>query len=119
MNVPTACGVIFCNPVGPSLPWGTPLLVLFDTARSLIMIGCLAVIVQVPRHVRRTQTSGQRSRLIAHAMFAIIVVDTEIDHFGDYASMRLPLSLVAIGYSIHGMWQLRHELAAQPRGRAK
>lgn len=113
----TVCPV-FCNPHGPNTPFATPLLVVVDVLRVVSVVGALLIVALVLRVFRRVEVSGQRSRFLAFALFALVVANTEMNKIGDYPSLRLPMSLAAVIYAVHGMRSvLTLELPAQPRDR--
>lgn len=116
--IASGCSVIvLCNPGGPSTPFGNWWLALFDTARCLSIIGGIAVIAQVPGGLTRCHNSGQRARLIAFALWALVVITTEAEHLGDGAGIRLALNVAATAYALWGMWGFRMETPGQDAGR--
>lgn len=107
---------VFCNPHGPGTPFGSPVLVVCDSLRVLCTLGGLAVLASIPPAIRWAGTAGQRSRLVSFGMFALVVMNTEAVHFGDYPSIRLPLTLAAVAFAAHGMYSIhRHERPAESR----
>lgn len=107
---------LVCNPHGPGTPFASPLLVVLDSLRVLCALGGLAIVIALLRSIRWANTPGQRSRLVALGLFGLVVVNTEAVHLGDYPSIRLPLTLAAVAFSVHGMWSIfRQEAPARPR----
>lgn len=111
-----AC-TLWCNPAGPDLPFGTPWLIVWDTIRVLCALGGVAVLVMLPGAIRRTTATGQHARLVSFGLFALIVLDTEISHIGDDASVRLALCATAIWLAVAGMWRMRSEHPAEQNQR--
>lgn len=105
--------IVVCNPGGPSTPFATWWLILFDTIRSLCIVADVVVITQVPRALARCRTSAQRARFIAFALWALVVITTEAEHLGDGAGIRLALNVTATGYALWGMWGFRMETPGQ------
>lgn len=111
------CPGFWCSSSGPGTPFATPLLAVCDVMRILCALGGVAVVWALPKAIRRAVTHGQRSRLLGLGLFAVIVLTGQSVHLGDVPSVRLPLTLVAIGFSVHGMWSIhRYERPAQPLG---
>lgn len=109
------CPVV-CNPKGPGTPFASPLFVVLDTIRVLCVLGGVAIVVSIPKAIQGATTAGQRSRLVAFGLFGLVVINTEAVHLGDYPSIRLPMTVAAVVFAVHGMWSIfRHEYPAQPR----
>jgi hypothetical protein len=104
----TECQV-FCNPDQPSQPFGTPLLAVWDTLRVLSILAGFIVLALLPTVIGRVRTHGQRARFIGLGIAAAVVIDTEINHIGDYASVRLALAVAAMAFSAYGLIAARTE----------
>lgn len=115
-NYLTSCTVaIVCSPNGPGTPFGSPILVLFDTLRFLCIVSCLVTLAMTPKVYHLLNTSGQRARVHALILFMLQGITTESEHLGDYASARLAFNLAAAGWALYGMWQMRREYPAKRR----
>lgn len=93
-----------CSPEGPSTPFGTPVLAVFDALRALCMIAGLVVIVVTPTVVLRAGHWGQAMRFAALCAFCLVAVDTRMEHFGDYPSVRLLVDLLGTAAALLGIW---------------
>ena len=100
---------LLCAPDDPSTPFGSPLLALYDGLRVLMALVTLAVVVATPWAISRCFTSGQRSRFIALALYAVALMITNTDHLGDEVGVRFVVNLAAVAYSAHGLWRFRRE----------
>lgn len=92
---PRAPCFLFCTPVGPNTPFSTPLLAALDTARVLCVVVGIVVVVSILRILLRPQSWSQRCTFAALAMYALVAIDTRLEHLGDYPSARTGLDIVA------------------------
>jgi hypothetical protein len=106
---------MLCAPSGPGTPFGSFVLILVDCLRILTMLIGMAVIVWTPRLVLESPALGQQCRLASQAMFALIVIGTEIDHMGDYAHYRLYVSFIAVALMLFGLTRLSKEIPPKTR----
>lgn len=63
---------------------------MYDTMRILSMAAvAVAVVLAIALIARPYSAVGQRVRLVSQAGLALIVASIEVEHFGDYANLRL------------------------------
>lgn len=104
------CNPLLCNPTGPHDLFGTPLLATADTIRLLVILAALALVFSIGMAWQRSvRHGGQRMRYISLALFAAIVVGTELENLGNIPSYRLVVSVIAVVSGIIGLWKFRNE----------
>lgn len=109
------CNPIFCSPDGPHLPFGTWYLVIFDTVRLATIFAALGMMVALgTAWARSVPHGGQRDRYMALAIFAVVIIGTEVENLGNIASYRLVLSVVGVVLAYRGLWRFRHEEPSIP-----
>jgi hypothetical protein len=103
-------------PQGPGVPFGNATLAVFDSMRLLcIALVAISVIFAVVLITRRCGAVGQRIRLASQAGLAALVASIEVEHFGDYANLRLvAVLLVTLGAAWGNYLGVRYEALAQP-----
>lgn len=101
-----------CSPDYPGHPFGSGWLALFDAARLLCAFLAVVTLTYTPGTFARARTRGQRARLAALSLLSLQAVVTEIEHLGDYASLRLALNLAAVCFALYGTRALYREQAA-------
>jgi len=106
---------IWCNPDGPDLPFGSFWLSVWDFFRILCVIGGITVLIMLPTAIARTRVRGQWARLIAFGLLVLLVINTELSHLGDDASVRLGLSVAGIAFAVLGMVKMRDESPSSRR----
>lgn len=109
MIVDAADYCLICAPDGPSTPFGTPALILYDTMRMICWIFAGFCAAYMPRAIMLAKLPGQRVRFLGQALFAVVAVATEVDHFGDTANYRLVVNAVALGLCAWGLWSFFRE----------
>lgn len=102
------CDTLLCAPDGPSSPFGDPYLLIIDSVRLGTII-LAAVVVCLSVVAMRRLDNPQGTRFLSLAVFALVACLTEIDHFGDYASYRLLLNVVACALGVYGTWHYLHD----------
>lgn len=105
--IPEDCWAI-CAPDGPGTPFSVETFWL-DVFRVVLMVMGIYLIVLTPRLVFRAKAIGQQFRLLGHAVFAAVAVGTEVDHLGDYANYRLPLTFVGVCLLLYGVYRMKYE----------
>ena len=111
--IPEDCWAI-CAPDGPGTPFSYGTLWL-DIFRLVVMVLGVLLIVITPRLVFSAKAVGQQCRLLGHAVFASIAVGTEIDHLGDYANYRLPLTFAGVCLLLYGIYRMKFETPPETR----
>lgn len=106
------------EPDGPSRPWGDVGLWLCDALRTYCItagiVYLLAVWVLVFR--RAGVTVGQRVRFSLTILFVMVIIGTELSHYGDYVHWRLYFGTIAVSGMLWAVWSFwRRELPAQLR----
>jgi hypothetical protein len=103
-------------PQGPSIPFGNVTLAVFDSMRLICLaLVAVSVALAVVLIVRRCGAVGQRIRLVSQAGLAVLVASIEVEHFGDYANLRLvAVLLVTLGAAWGNYLGVRYEAPAQP-----
>ncbi len=92
-----------CSPQGPGDPFGTPILIVVDVARIVVVVAALGVVVtSIVDALRRPVASPQAARFIGLSAFALSAATTELAHLGDFASFRLPLNIIGCGLCLWG-----------------
>ena len=110
-----SCLPIICSPSYPHTPFGTWYLAVFDLLRVACVVGCMVLIGMVITAWHRSYShGGQRDRYLALALFAFMVVGTEVENLGNIASWRLAMSLLAVTVAIRGLRRFRRELPSPP-----
>lgn len=102
-----------CSPEGPQTPFGSGWLSLFDTVRLLCAVIAVVTLVFTPKAYTMLRAPGQRARVAALTLLSLQAIITEIEHLGDYASLRLALNFAAVCFALYGILQLREEIPAQ------
>lgn len=111
------CLPIICSPTGPSTPFATWYLVLFDLARVLCVVAAIWLLGSIGAAWRRSYPhGGQRDRYAALGLLAFVVIGTEIENLGNIASYRLALSIVAMLLAVRGLRRFEREQPAAPGG---
>lgn len=109
------CTSLWCNPTGPGTPFGTWYIAIFDSCRVLCVIVSMWLISEIAQAWRRSFAhGGQRDRYAALGLFAFIVIANEVSSFGDIASYRLVLSVLAVLLAVRGLRRFRFEQPAIP-----
>lgn len=94
-------------PLGPSTPFGTPLLILVDTLRVFVMVAGLGLAAVTPYAAfTRSMSRGQLIRFLSLALYAGAAAGTELAHLGDYAHWRLVVNVAAAILGVLGMSSL-------------
>jgi hypothetical protein len=103
-------------PQGPGVPFGNATLVVFDSMRlACLALTAVSVAFAVVLIARTDGAIGQRIRLFSQVGLAILVATIEIEHFGDYANLRLvAVLLVSLGAAWGNYLGARYEALAQP-----
>jgi hypothetical protein len=103
-------------PQGPGVPFGNATLAAFDSIRLICLaLVAVAVVFTVLLIARRDGAIGQRIRLFSQAGLAILVASIEVEHFGDYANLRLvAVLLITLGAAWGNYLGVRYEAPAQP-----
>lgn len=120
LAAPYVAGVTFTwfgtPPQGPSDPFGNPTLVVYDSMRvSCIAAVAVSTVFALVLVLRRPGTVGQRIRLASQTGFAIAAATIEIEHFGDYANMRLIfILLVSVAAAWGNYLGVRYEAPPSP-----
>jgi len=113
------CNPLLCSPTGPGTPFGTWYLALFDSIRIVaVLVAFGLMFVTGVAWARSVPHGGQRDRYLALAIFAVVVIGTEIQNIGNVASYRLVLSLIGIVFALRGIVRFKHEQPSQPNSRA-
>ena len=108
------CNPFVCNPAGPHDPFGSAVLVVADTARLLVILAALALVFSVGMAWQRSVPGGgQRMRYMSLAMFAAVVIGTELENIGNTPSYRLIISAAGVVCGIIGLWKFRKEQPAE------
>jgi hypothetical protein len=111
----SSCSPLICSPDYPHKPFGAWYLTLFDLARVSCVVACMVLIgLIVTAWHRSYEHGGQRDRYLALAVFAFMVVGTEVENLGNIASYRLVLALGAVVLAIRGLLRFRAELPSKP-----
>lgn len=105
---------VVCSPYTPHTPFGSPLLIVWDTARTITILACVVTLTMIPKGYSVCVTSGQRARLFALVLWLLQDITTEATHLGDDASIRLLFNLGAALIGLYGIYMMRKELPAQP-----
>jgi hypothetical protein len=112
-----SCNPVFCSPSGPHLPFGTWYLAIFDTVRLVTIFAALGMMMALGiAWARSAPHGGQRDRYMALAVFAVVVIGTEVENLGNIASYRLVLSTIGVVLAYRGLWRFRHEQPSIPEG---
>lgn len=90
------CDPPWCAPEGPGNPWGTAELGVWDSVRVVLVLISAFVAIRSVIAAVWTDNRGQTWRYVALSMFAVITAGTELNHLGDWAHWRLPLSAVGV-----------------------
>jgi hypothetical protein len=114
--VPVSCAWLCGPPQGPSDPFGSPALIVYDTMRLIcIALATIAVLLTGVYLLRRPTVPGQQARFLTSAGFAIVAVSVEVEHFGDYANWRLILVFICSAGAAWGNYSaLRMESPPTP-----
>lgn len=114
---PDDCTGLLCVPVGPGTPFATPILIAADTVRLAVIVGGGAsILLTALSAIRASATAGQATRMAGLGLFCLVAINTKVARLGDLPSMRLALTVAAVGLSVHGMWSFRtREHPSQPR----
>lgn len=94
-------------PQGPSDPFGSPVLVIIDSLRVLVVIGAIYVVSRCIWALSAVKHWRQKSRFLALTLAVCILALTQIDHLGDYIHYRLPVTMLVIAFSVHGLWRVK------------
>jgi len=109
------CLPLICSPDYPHTPFGTWYLAVFDLLRVACVVGCMMLIGMIITAWHRSwEHGGQRDRYLALAVFAFMVVGTEIENLGNVMSYRLVLALCAVALALRGLYRFRQELPSKP-----
>jgi hypothetical protein len=104
------CDPLVCNPTGPHDIFGSPLLATADTVRLLVILASLGLVFSIGMAWQRSLPhGGQRMRYLSLALFAAIVIGTELENLGNIPSYRLAVSACAVVSGIIGLWKFRNE----------
>jgi hypothetical protein len=103
-------------PQGPGVPFGNAALVVFDSMRLICLaLVAVSVVFAILLIARSDGAIGQRIRLFSQAGLAILVASIVVEHFGDYANLRLiAILLVTLGAAWGNYLGVRYEAPAQP-----
>ena len=103
-----------CNPTGPHDPFGSPLLIVADSVRLLVIIAAFMLVFSIGMAWQRSVPGGgQRMRYMSLAMFAAVTVGTALDNIGSIPSYRLVISAIGVVCGIIGLWKFRKEQPAE------
>jgi hypothetical protein len=92
--------------------WDNPIA---DVLRVVTVIAAMIVVMHVLRVLkeerRRTvrMPMGQRMRFVALGVAVFSLAATEISVFGSTATPRLPVTLLCLGLSTYGIYQIRQK----------
>lgn len=113
------CNPLVCSPTGPGTPFATWYLVAFDSVRLVAISAALALMLAIGyAWARSVRHGGQRDRYLALALFAVVIIGTEIQNIGNIASYRLLLSILGILFAFRGLMRFRAEQPVKPGSRA-
>jgi hypothetical protein len=103
-------------PQGPGVPFGNAALVVFDSMRLICLaFVAISVVFAIMLVARSDGAVGQRIRFASQAGLAILVASIEVEHFGDYANLRLiAVLLITLGAAWGNYLGIRYEALAQP-----
>lgn len=114
-----SCPPFWCSIYSPDVPFGPWPVWGFDLVRVVVfLLGSGGVILTYVALAEQAHGApwGQQTRWLAGLLFTVSVLGTEIEHFGDYASWRLVVNLIAVTLNLGGLWSfLHHEPAAGMR----
>lgn len=114
------CNPFVCSPTGPGTPFATWYLAAFDSIRLIAILAALGLMMAIGyAWARSVRHSGQRDRYLALAIFAVVIIGTEIQNVGNIASYRLFLSIAGIIFAFRGLMRFRYEQPAKPGGQRK
>lgn len=105
---------VVCSPYTPHTPFGSPLLILWDSARTLTILACVVTLAFMPTVFYTCVTPGQRARYFALVLWLLQDITTESTHLGDDASIRLLFNMGAALIGLYGVYMMRKELPSQP-----
>lgn len=90
------CAWLCGPPQGPSTPFATPELIVYDTLRVVAIAAATgAAVAAVLMVMRPAGVAGQRIRVLASMGLLVAALTVEVEHFGDYANWRLIVILVS------------------------
>lgn len=89
-------------PTGPGTPFATPLLVVADSVRLLLVLIAVGVLIRTPSMVRDALTQLQAQRLIGIGLFALTIGFAQIYQFGDWPTYRTVMITAAMIYTAFG-----------------
>jgi hypothetical protein len=109
-----SCNPLVCSPTGPHDPFGSGLLIVADTARLLVILAALVLVFTIGMAWQRSVPhGGQRMRYMSLAMFAAVVIGTELENIGNIPSYRLVVTAAGVVCGIIGVWKFRKEHPAE------
>lgn len=114
-NIPIECWLnVLCTTAAPGRPFSTPLLVLFDSIRLIVLILCVINLVLTTVHFDKLSAPGQRNRMLSGVLWTLQTLTTESIHLGDQATMRLIFNSLATVAFFYGLWQVHTAARSVP-----
>lgn len=108
------CNPLVCDPTGPHDPFGSGILIVADSVRLLVVLAALVLVFSIGMAWQRSVPGGgQRIRYMSLAMFAAVVIGTELENIGNTPSYRLVISAIGVICGIIGLWKFRKEQPAE------
>jgi hypothetical protein len=101
-------------PQGPSDPFGTPGLVVIDSALVLVVVGAVFVVSRCVWALSSVRHGRQKSRFMALLLAVCVLALTQIDHLGDYTHYRLPVTFILMCFAVHGLWKVKNWDPSRP-----
>lgn len=116
-----ACPWLCEPPTGPSHPFGDSALIVFDTLRIVCFVSAaVALVLTVIIVAGGARATGQKVRFVAFLGLGLVAVLTEVEHFGDYANLRLVVATASLMSMAWGCYAaIRFESPAKPRWHGK
>lgn len=116
-----ACPWLCEPPLGPSRPFGDAALIVFDTLRIVCFVSAAAALVLTTIIVFRSdRATGQKVRFLSFLGLGLVAVLTEVEHFGDYANLRLVIATASLMSMAWGCYSaIRFESPAKPNWHGK
>lgn len=102
-NPQAACSPPLCAPQGPDDPWGSVVLIITDSARVLLVLLALWVLITVTKCAVYSVISSRIALYLSVDAFCIIIAGTELSHIGDDPHWRFALAAFAVGTAALGM----------------
>lgn len=104
-----------CSPDGPSLPFGSVLLVFADSLRLFCVILGFVLLLLSPTAIARCVTAGQHARFVSLAFAVMVSVLTEVEHLGDTPSYRLFFNVIMLLTGLYGVVSFTRETPTRKR----